>query len=136
MALSQSIIDEIRTEIGRDDDFSDNIPHDPTPVTADNPEAAAQLDSLENIFTNVDRGNFSILVTALICWKLRLASMVYSSFDVTSGGSLLARSQRIRFIERQILKLELLVDRTPSGSNDEIVTTYQQLGELTGAEFS
>lgn len=136
MPLSQSIIDEIRTEIGRDDDFSNNIPHDSTPVTADNPEAAAQLDSLESIYINVDRGNFSILVTALICWKLRLASMVYSSFDMTSGGSSMIRSQRIRFIERQILKLELLVDKTAAGSNDEIVTTYQQFGELEGAEFS
>lgn len=111
MALSAQIIALIRDEIGNDDDFSDNSPH-----------TAPQLDSLENVYVDTERGNFSILRTALICWRRRLHNLQARSFDVSTEGTLLNRNQRIRFMERQISKLQALVDSTYKGYNAPITT--------------
>jgi len=104
MALDSSILRKIRHEIGSS--FETGVDDD---------------DSLEVVFNDVDEGNSSVLVTALIVWRHRLANLTERAFDITTEGSLLSRSQRIRFIERRIKELSLLVDDTPKGTN-EIVT--------------
>ena len=124
MALAQTIIDKIRDEIGPDGDVSDAV-LDP----------AAPLGDLETIYTDANRGNNSPLRTALIVWKRRLAAMQSRSFDATAGGSLMARSQRIRFLQRRVKELELLVDFTLKGTNMEVIGQYEQAADLD-AEFS
>ena len=121
MALSQSIINQIRDEIGEDLDVSDAI------ITP-----AAPLGDLETIYTDTDRGNFSTLRTALIVWKKRLANMQGRSFDATAGGRLLARSQRVRFLQRRVKELELLVDYTLTGTNLTVLAPNQ---DTESAEF-
>ena len=122
MPLAQTIIDRIRDEVGNDLDVSDE---------AESP--AAPMGDLETIYTNVDRGNYSTLRTALIVWKRRLASVQAGSFDATAGGRLLARSQRVRYYQRRVKELELLVDYTLKGANQTVQSTYQQ--ESESAEF-
>ena len=122
MPLAQTIIDSIRDEIGNDEDVTDEAA---TP--------AAPLGDLETIYTNTNRGNYSTLRTALIVWKRRLAAIQSGSFDVTAGGRLLARSQRVRFYQRRIKELELLVDYTLKGHSQPVLSTYQQESET--AEF-
>lgn len=114
MALTAQIIALIRDEIGNDTDFSDDIPH-----------ASPQLDSLERIYTDENRGNYSALRTALICWRRRRNSLQSRSFDVATEGSLLSRSQRIRQMDVQIKRLEVLVDDTYVGKNQHVVTPYE-----------
>ena len=122
MPLAQTIIDRIRDEVGNDLDVSDE---------AETP--AAPIGDLEAIYTNVDRGNYSTLRTALIVWKRRLAAVQAGSFDATAGGRLLARSQRVRYYQRRVKELELLVDYTLKGVNQTVQSTYQQ--ESESAEF-
>ena len=122
MPLAQTIINRIRDEIGEDLDVTD---------AADSPPAP--LGDLETIYTDVNRGNLSTLRTALIVWKKRLAGMQTRSFDATAGGSLMARSQRIRFLQRRVKELEILVDYTLKGTNQTVLSTYQQSSE--SAEF-
>jgi len=107
MALDQTIIDQIRDEIGPDLDVTDADPPGP-------------LGDLETIYTDTDRGNFSTLRTALIVWKRRLASLQSRSFDATAGGSLMARSQRVRYLQRRVKELELLVDYTLKGTQSTV----------------
>jgi len=123
MALAQTVIDKIRDEIGNDEDVTD------VAVTP-----AAPLGDLETIYLSADRGNYSPLRTALIVWKRRLAAVQSGSFDVTAGGRLLARSQRIRFYQRRVKELELLVDYTPKGVNQEVLSSYRQ--DTESSEFS
>ena len=123
MPLAQTIIDRIRDEVGNDLDVSDE---------AESP--AAPMGDLESIYINVDRGNYSTLRTALIVWKRRLAAVQSRSFDATAGGSLMARSQRVRYLQRRVKELELLVDYTLKGTNHEVLSTYQQDSD-TVAEF-
>lgn len=123
MALAQTIIDRIRDEVGNDEDVSDAAL---TP--------SAPIGDLESIYTNADRGNYSTLRTALIVWKRRLANMQARSFDATAGGSLMARSQRIRYLQRRVKELELLVDYTLKGTNQEVLSNFQQDSD-TAAEF-
>jgi len=125
MVLNPLTVDLIRDEIGNDADFSDDIPH-----------ASPQLDSLENIYNNTNRGNSNVLRTALICWRRRLNSLQERSFDVITEGSLLSRSQRIKFLERKILKLETLVDTTQKGKNMTILSTAKEADDGTTGEFS
>lgn len=122
MALAQTIIDQIRDEIGEDQDVTDEAT---TP--------AAPLGDLETIYTDVNRGNLSTLRTALIVWKKRLAGVQSRSFDATAGGSLMARSQRVRYLQRRVKELELLVDYTLTGTNQTVLSNYQQVEET--AEF-
>ncbi len=123
MALAQTIIDKIRDEIGPDQDVTDAVT-----------SPAAPLGDLETIYLNVDRGNYSSLRTALIVWKRRLAAVHSGSFDVTAGGRLLARSQRVRFYQRRVKELELLVDYTLKGVNQDVLSSYEQ--ETETSEFS
>lgn len=104
MALQPAILRKIRYEIGSETE---------TGVDDD--------DTLEVIFNDTDEGNSSVLVTALIVWRHRLANLTQRSFDITTEGSLLSRSQRVRFCERRIKELALLVDDTPKGSNEIVV---------------
>jgi hypothetical protein len=123
VTLNPATVALIRDEIGNDTDFSDNIPH-----------TSPQLDSLENIYTDADRGKSNVLRTALICWRRRLFSLQERSFDVITEGSLLSRNQRIKFMERRIEELELLVDTTLKGKN---MTIQSSVAGSTGtnAEF-
>lgn len=124
MALAAGTIALIRDEIGNDTDFSD----------AD-PAVSPQLDSLENIYGDPNRGDSNILRTALICWRRRLNSLQERSFDIITEGSLLSRSQRIKFLERKILKLEVLVDTTQKGKSMSIVSTAKEADDGTTGEF-
>ena len=123
MALSAEIIALIRDEVGPDTDVTDEAP-----------VGSLGID-LETIYTNVDRGNYSTLRTALIVWRRRLAAFQSRSHDATAGGSLMARSQRARFLQRRVKELSLLVDYTLKGVNQEVVGNYEQ-NEDEGAEFS
>ena len=122
MALSQAIIDRIRDEIGPDQDVTDA-----TPV------GTLGID-LETVFIDVDRGDFSILRTAYLVWKRRLAAMQGRSFDMTAGGSLMARSQRMRMIRVEMFRLALIVDFTQKGTNEQVLSNKEQ--ETTGTELA
>lgn len=124
MALAQPIIDRIRDEIGSDQDVTDE---------AISP--AAPLGDLETIYSDEDRGNLSTLRTALIVWKRRLAGVQAKSFDATAGGSLMARSQRMRYLQRRVKELELLVDYTLKGDNQSIQSAHQVAEASATSEF-
>lgn len=109
MALDASILRKIRYEIGDDSE---------TGVSDD--------DALEVIFNDEDEGNSSVLVTALIVWRHRLGNLQARAFDITTEGSLLLRSQRIRFIERRIKELENIVDESLKGRNQTVLSGAQQ----------
>ncbi len=114
MALSQPVLDRIRDEIGPDQDVTDEIP-----------VGVLGID-LETIFTNVDRGDFSVLRTAYLVWKRRLAAMQGRAFDMTAGGSLMARSQRMRMIRVEMFRLALIVDFTQKGTNEDVLSKFEQ----------
>lgn len=116
MALSTSILNQIHDETG--------------PANTDFTDVA-----LEEIYTDPDRGNFSVLATALIVWRRRLHDLQSRSFDVTTGGNLLSRSQRVRFIERRIKELEYAADDTVRGRNQPIQTPAEVAATLAAAEF-
>lgn len=122
MALSQKIIDRIRDEIGPDQDVTDAAPVGTLGV------------DLESIFIDTDRGDFSILRTAYLVWKRRLSAMQGRSFDMTAGGSLMARSQRMRMIRVEMFRLALLVDFTQKGTNEQALSKKEQ--ETTGTELA
>jgi hypothetical protein len=121
MALDPLILRKIRYEIGNET------------------EAGVDDDAtLEDIFNDADEGDSSVLVTALIVWRHRLANLNERAFDITTEGSLLSRSQRIKFIERRIEKLAILVDKTARGVNAIVVgagSVSSVLGEGDGAEL-
>ena len=124
MALATTIINQIRDEIGQDLDVTDEALAEPAP-----------LGDLETIYDDENRGNSSVLRTALIVWKGRLASMQSRSFDATAGGRLLARSQRIRYSQRRVKELELLVDYTLVGINQSLVTAVSVAEDAASSEF-
>ena len=110
MPLSQDIIDLIRDEVGTDQDFVDN--------DSDITGAADELGSLESIYTDTNRGNGNVLITAAIVWRRRLASYNLRAFDVTKDGSWLARSQRVRYLQQMVNRYEKLVgDRNKPSRN-------------------
>jgi hypothetical protein len=112
MPLSDSILARIRDEVGNDTDFADVEPHDPL----------TQLDSLERVFEDTDRGNFSILRTAWVVWKRRLADLQQRAFDITTEGSLLNRRQKVIYMQDRIHELAIIVDETYTGRNQEVQT--------------
>jgi hypothetical protein len=118
MTLAANIVSLIRDEVGDGTDFSDN-----------DPPSATQLDSLEAIYTDANRGNGNVLVTALIVWRRRLANMAGRGFDVTKEGSWLARSQQVDFYQQQVSKYERLVADRPQSRNGEILSRAQQSTE-------
>lgn len=124
MALAQTIIDQIRDEIGLDLDVSDEALAESAP-----------LGDLETIYNDENRGNLSVLRTALIVYKRRLGVMQSRSFDATAGGRLLARSQRYRALQRRVKELELLVDYTLVGINQSLVTAVSVAEDEAVAEF-
>jgi hypothetical protein len=124
MALNPAIVELIRDEIGGDADFAD-----------DSPTGAGQLGNLEDIYTDSERGNSNVLRTALICWRRRLFNLQSRSFDIVTEGSLMSRSQRIKFLERRIKDLELLVDTTLKGKNMTVVSSAAEAAANAGAEF-
>ena len=124
MTLDPLIVDLIRDEIGNDTDFSDNTP-----------SAPPQLDSLEKIYDDPNRGDSNVLRTALICWRRRLNSLQERSFDIITEGSLLSRSQRIKFLERRILNLATLVDTTQKGKNMSTISSAEEADDGTTGEF-
>lgn len=111
MALEPAILRKIRYEVGGETiaDVDDD-------------------DTLEIIFNDPDEGNSSVLTTALIVWRSRLGHLTDRAFDLTTEGSLLSRSQKIRFIERRIKELELAIEDTVRGHNASSVGP----GNLTG----
>lgn len=114
MALSASILAQIRNEIG--DDTELDVADDAT---------------IEAIYVDVDQGNFSILNTAYLVWKKRLTNYQSRSFDVATAGELLSRSQRVKFLQGRVNELRLLVDTTKRAS--VVLPALEQ--EVT-AEFS
>ena len=124
MALATTIINQIRDEIGQDLDVTDEALAEPAP-----------LGDLETIYDDENRGDSSVLRTALIVWKGRLAAMQSRSFDATAGGRLLARSQRIRYLQRRVKELELLVDYTLVGINQSLVTAVSVAEDAASSEF-
>jgi hypothetical protein len=112
MTLTPSILERIRTEVGA------------------RTETGVDDDAeLEEIYNDEYRGNGNILKVALCVWKRRLADLQARSFDVTTGGALLSRSQRVKFIERRIAEIEfaLGVEGTARSAarNDEVISNYQ-----------
>ena len=124
MALDADVLRRLRQELGS------------------STEAGVDDDAtLETVFN--DEGESSILVTALVVWRHRLGNLTNRSFDVSTEGSLLSRSQRIRFIERKIFRLENLVETTLKGTNMALQTPAEQeeaavstTTSLYGGEFS
>jgi hypothetical protein len=115
--LSAAILAQIRDHIGTATDFDD--------------------DALESIYTATNRGDSSVIQTALVVWKRRLADLSDRSFDAATAGSLLTRSQRVQYVERRIMELRFLLpegDFSGRGSNQEVLSTYQQ--EPVSSEFS
>lgn len=126
MAINVTAAALIRDEIGPDQDFCNNAADfDPT----------VHLDSLENIYDTQARGNSEILRTALICWRMRRADYVKRGFDASVSGSLLARRQRMLELNRQVYRLELLVDTTQRHVNSQVLSTYEQQVAAGGTEF-
>ena len=120
MALNNEVIKLIRDEIGDDPDFSDDdASYDST----------SHLGSLESIYNSTNRGNENILRTALICWRRRRNDYVKRGFDATASGSLMARRQRMRELDRMVKEYELLVDTTARHSNDSVLSDYQQTAD-------
>ena len=122
MPLSVAVIDQIRDEIGPDLDVTDEIPVGTLGI------------DLETTYLDAQRGNQSTLRTAYLVWKRRLGAMQARSFDMTAGGSLNARSQRMRMIRVEMFRLALLVDFTQKGTNQDVLSKKQQ--ETTGTELA
>ena len=126
MPLSTQIISLIRDEIGNDADFADNA--------ADFDASAGHLDSLENIFTDSERGASAVLRTALICWRMRRNSYVSRGFDVSTQGTLMARRQRMLELDRKVFDLEVLVDTTFRHRQSAVLGNYE-VNSDSDAEF-
>ena len=112
MALSTTVIDLIRDEIGDDLDFVNNITD----------EGGDEFDSLENIYNDTDRGDGNVLKTALIVWRRRQANMQARSFDVTKEGNWLARSQRMKYLQFKVEHYERLLRDKPKGKNATLLS--------------
>jgi hypothetical protein len=119
MALSTEIISLLRDEVGDDTDFVDNI------VDFD---ANQHVDSLENIYTDTDRGNFTILGTAVIVWRRRYANHVRRAFDVSKEGNWYARSQQTRYLAGQVARYEALVGQGRTSRNQTITSEAESAG--------
>jgi hypothetical protein len=122
MALSNSILGQIRAEIG--DQTVSGVDDDMT---------------IETIYEDTGRGNSSVKMTAWYVWKRRLSDLQSRSFDVTTGGALLSRSQRVRHIQTRIAELEFAIGAENlgrfRGENQDLQTTYQT-DEASDTEFS
>jgi len=124
MALDPDIIALIRDEIGdlflNEQDFVDD--------DADLPGVPPAVDSLENIYTNDNRGNYSTLGTALIVWRRRLANHRNRAADVSKEGNWLARSQTTRYLQERVKYYEALTGQGKKGSNMSVLSEAQSDG--------
>ncbi len=123
MALTQTILDQIRDDIGTDLD-----------VTDASPVGSLGID-LETVYNDANRGDSNVLQTALIVWRRRLGDIQSRSFDVTTGGALYNRSQRVKHFQRKIKELELLVDYRLVGINQDVTTAVKVAEDAAAAEF-
>lgn len=121
MALTTAIISLIRDEIGDswpdEQDFVDN--------DSELPGSPVQIDSLENIYNDPDRGNSTILGTALIVWRRRLANHRNRAFDISKEGNWIARSQKTRYLQERVKYFEGLTGQGKKGRNMEITSEAQ-----------
>lgn len=111
MTLDADIVILIRDEVTYSIDYVDNVGD----LTGD----AGELGSLEAIYIDEDRGNFSTLGTALIVWRNRLAAQWERGFDVSKEGNWLARSQQTRFLQERVKYYEAL---TRSGKRSQNIS--------------
>ena len=120
MSLDPQIISLIRDEIGDDSpDFVDNIvDFDP----------ANNWDSLEAIYTDEDRGNYTILGTAVIVWRRRLANHRLRAYDVSKEGNWYAFSQKTRFLQGMVAKYESLTGQRQQSRNVSVLSEAQSAG--------
>lgn len=120
MALTPSIIERIRAEVGSE-----------TRIGLDDDA------ELEEVYTDTARGNEDVLITAWYVWKRRLADYQIRAFDVTTGGSLVSRRQRAAFMEARITELEFALAGNSkfarSRAREDTVLSTLQIEE---AEFS
>lgn len=123
MPLTQEIIDLIRDEVGNeavgDMDFVDNI---------SDYDSADDLGSLEQIYIDTDRGNFSILGTALIVWRRRLNNHRLRAFDVSKEGNWYARSQMTRFLKERVKEYEALTGSSKKSQNMTVLSEAESQG--------
>jgi hypothetical protein len=118
MALSADIISLIRDEIGDDTDFVDN----------DADIVAGTIDSLESIYTDTSRGNYSVLNVAAIVWRRRLANYQNHAFDAAQEGNWLARSQKARFLRYMVERYERLANQKAPHRNTRIQSEAEAQG--------
>ena len=118
MTLSQQIIDLIRDEIGDIELNEVDFVND----DADLPGSPPQIGSLEAIYTDTKRGNYSTLGTALVVWRRRLKNHRNRSFDISKEGNWLARSQTRRYMESEIRKLEALTGSGVKSKNMKVIS--------------
>lgn len=114
MALDPAIVKLIRDEIGPDLDWVDDI--------ADETGGPEELGSLEDVYTDPNRGDSNVLKTALICWRKRLGQQNARGFDVTKEGNWLARSQRVKFLLNRVEHYERLLRDKPKGKNATVLS--------------
>ena len=112
MTLTPSILERIRTEVGA------------------RTETGVDDDAeLEEIYDDINRGNGNILKVAWYVWKRRLADLQARSFDVTTGGALLSRSQRVKFIAARVAEIEFALGvegmARSAATQDEVISNYQ-----------
>jgi hypothetical protein len=127
MALDPDIISLIRDEIG--DGFANE--QDVVDDDADLPGVPPAFDSLENIYTDVNRGNYSTLGTALIVWRRRLANHRLRAFDVSKEGNWLARSQKTRFLQERVKYFESVTGQGKKAKNNTITSEAETQGLVT-----
>ena len=116
MVWSASALAQVRDEVGTATDFSDA--------------------TLEDIYTDQNRGGSNVYKTAIIVWKRRLATLDPRSFDAAVSGQLVTRSQRVAYIERRIMELQFKLpegDFSGRAANDDVLSTLQ--AEDSAAEF-
>lgn len=114
MALDADVLALLRIEVGDNQDFSDDDPH-----------VDGQLGSLEAFYNSTVIGNQNILRTALAVWRKRRADYVERSADASSGGQLVNRSQRMKFLDRMVARYEMLVDTTFKANNQRVLSNYE-----------
>lgn len=111
MALTAAIILSIREHIGNDPDFADDE------AKFDSTKQEGDLETIYDVYAGnakrIDR-------TALHVWRVRLGNHQARSFDVAQEGNWLARSQRGRFLQRQVDKYERRAGDKGQGKNAKL----------------
>lgn len=120
--ISTSVLNRIRAQIGKATE---------TDVDDDG--------TIATVYRDENMGNGDILLTSWWIWKRRLADLQTRSFDTTTGGGLMNRSQRIRHIKAEINSLEAIIghDNLPgnAAAQDTVISTYQ-IENLTSTELA